>query len=65
MLEQNYCLAKFLDRQNQQFRPIHGACDSVYHSLHCSGVGDSIKHTAIISEDEVKEVVGIWHLGIG
>ena len=61
MLEQNYCLPKFLDRQNQQFRPIHGACDSVYHSLHCSGVGASIRHTAIISEDEEKK---LWEYGI-
>ena len=61
MLEQNYCLPKFLDIQNQQFRPIHGACDSVYHSLHCSGVGASIRHTAIISEDEEKK---LWEYGI-
>ena len=46
--------AKVLGLSDKQLCPIHGACDSVYHSLHCNGVGASIRHTAIISEDEVK-----------
>lgn len=38
MLDLNHCSPKFLDRQNQMFKPIHGTCDSVYHSLHSSGL---------------------------
>ena len=61
MLDHNNCLTKFLDRTNPVFRPIHGACDSVYHSLHCAGIGTSVCHTAIISEEEEAK---LWEKGI-
>ena len=37
------------------------AIQYIYHGLHCSGVGASIKHTAIISEDEEKK---LWEYGL-
>ena len=56
MLDLNYCSPKFLDRQNKMFKPIHGACDSVYHSLHSSGVGTSVRHTSVITPLEEKKL---------
>ena len=61
MLDDNNRLPKFLDRTNPVFSPIHGACDSVYHSLHCAGIGTSVHHTAIISEQEEAK---LWEKGI-
>ena len=61
MLDHNNRLPKFLDRTNPVFRPIHSACDSVYHSLHCAGIGTSVRHTAIISEEEEAK---LWEKGI-
>ena len=56
--ELNYCSPKFLDRQDQIFKPTHSVCDSVYHSLHTSGVGTSVRHTSVIT---TLEVVGLWN----
>ena len=61
MLELNYLAPKFLDRSNTVFRPIHGACDAVYHKLHSSGIGATIHHTATITEVEEDK---LWNLGI-
>ena len=61
MLEKNHCLPKFLDRSNPVFHPIHGACDSVYHDLHCSGVGVRVRHTPIILEEEEAK---LWEYGL-
>ena len=60
MLDVNYSAPKFLDRSNSDFHPIHGACDSVYHRLHLSGVGTTVRHTTVIMEEEDK----LWSLGI-
>ena len=61
MLDHNNRLPKFLDRSNPVIHPIHGACDSVYHSLHCARIENSIRHTAIISEEEEAK---LWKKGI-
>ena len=61
MLGENHLLPKFMDRHNAVFRPIHNACDSVYHSLHTSGVRTSVRHTSIISEEEESK---LWECGI-
>ena len=44
MLSENHLLPRFMDRNNAVFWPIHNACDSVYHSLHASGIGNSVRH---------------------
>lgn len=61
MFGMNYSAPKFLDRSNSDFHPIHGACDSVYHWLHSSGVGTTVCHTSVITE---KEEDKLWSLGI-
>ena len=61
MLDNNNRLPNFLDRTNPVFWPIRGACDSVYHSLHCDGIGSIVRHTAIISEEEEAK---LWEKGI-
>ena len=61
MLQSNCCLPKFLDRSNPLFRPIHGACDFIFHELHSNGVGVHVRHTPIISDEEEQK---LWELGI-
>lgn len=61
MLGENHLLPKFLDRHNAIFRPIHNACDSVYHSLHSTGVGTSVRHTSVITDEEEAK---LWDCGI-
>ena len=61
MLDLNYCSLKFLDRQDQIFKPIHSVCDSVYHSLHTSGIGTSVRHTSVITTLEEDK---LWDCGI-
>ena len=56
MLDINFTAQKFLDRQNQIFKPIHRACDFVYHSLHTSGIGTSVEHTSIITAEEEQKL---------
>ena len=61
MLDNNYCVPKFLDWKNSQFRPIHGACDYVYHTLHSQGVGTSVQSTPVITDDEEAQ---LWSTGV-
>ena len=61
MLDYNNRLPKYLDWTNLVFHPIHGARHSVYHSLHCAGIGTSVCHTAIISEEKEAK---LWEKGI-
>ena len=61
MLQSNCCLPKFLDWSNPLFRPIHGACDFIFHELHSKGVGVYVRHTPIISNEEEQK---LWELGI-
>ena len=49
LLEITYSTPKFFDLSNSDFRPIHGACDSVYHRLHSSGIGTSVNHTSTLT----------------
>ncbi len=50
MLEVDNMAPKFLDRSKSEFRPIQGACDSVFHKLHSGGIGTSVCHTATAEE---------------
>ena len=50
-----------MDRGNPIFRPIHGACHSVYHSLHSGGIGVSVRHASIVSDNEERK---LWEHGI-
>ena len=61
MLEMNHLAPKFLDRSKSEFRPIHGACDAVYHKLHTSGIGTVVHHTPVITEEEEET---LWNSGI-
>lgn len=61
MLGENHLLPRFLNRHDATFRPIHNACDAVYHALHSSGVGVSVRHTSIISAEEEDK---LWDNGI-
>ena len=64
MLGQNHLLPKFMDRHNPVFRPIHNVCDSVFRELHCSGIGTSVRHTGLITEDEESKLCDYGILGI-
>ncbi len=61
MLELNYLAPKFLDRSKTEFRPIHGACNSVFHKLHSEGIGTSRHHTPIITDEEEEQ---LWSTGV-
>lgn len=61
MIEMDPFAPKILDRSRPDFRPIHLACDSVFHKLHTSGVGTVVRHTAVITEQEEES---LWSSGI-
>ena len=63
MFDNDYCAPKFLDRKNSQFRPIHRACDYVYHTLHSQGVGTSVRSTPVITDDEEAQLWSTSVLG--
>ena len=50
-----------MDRFNPSFRLVHGACDSVYRDLHTRGVGTSIWHTPVITDEEEEK---LWTSGV-
>ena len=60
MLEENFTAPKFLDRSISEIQPIHDACDTVYHKLHSSGIGTTVHHTAIITEEEEEKLWSFW-----
>jgi len=51
----------FLDQKNLKFKKFHGACDTVFHSLHESGIGTKKKSANVLSKDDENK---LWTLGI-
>ena len=51
----------FLDEQDSRFAGLRGTRDTVSRSLRAEGIGASVKHTAIISQEEVDS---LWAQGV-
>lgn len=61
MLKNNPDALKFLDRSQTAFLELQRTCDTVYHDLHCQGIGATVRHTPMLSPDEESK---LWSTGV-
>ena len=52
MKSRNPDAPNFLDEQDSRFASLRGTRDSVSRSLRAEGIGASVKHTAVISQEK-------------